>query len=57
VEGTHNEEPEAIQKGDEEFKADQGYRKACEGNENGYQICTACKFVSYSQQDGSCAHR
>jgi hypothetical protein len=57
MEGTHNEETEGIQEGDEEFEADQGHRETCEGNESGYPICTSRKFVSYPQQGGSCAHR
>jgi hypothetical protein len=37
MEGTHNEETEAIQKGNEELDADQGCGEICEGNESGYR--------------------
>ena len=68
MEGTHNEETEAIQEGNEEFKADQGYGETREENESGYQIYTRCHLVShpghtvnghasYPQQGGACAHR
>jgi hypothetical protein len=40
MEGTHNEETEAIQESDEEFEAHQGRGETCAENESGYQICT-----------------
>jgi hypothetical protein len=47
MEGTHNEETEAIQEGDEEFEADQGHGETRDENESGYQICTNCHTISY----------
>ena len=56
MEGTHNEETEAIQEGDEEFETDQSHGETCEGNESGYQICTSRKFIGYPQQGRSRSH-
>jgi len=50
MEGTHNEETEAIQEGDEEFEEDNGHGETREGNESVYPICTARKVVSYLDQ-------
>jgi len=56
MEGTQYEESEAIQKGNEELEADQGYGETCGENESGYQICASRQFASYPQQGSESAH-
>src|ERR1700676_3050729 len=57
MEGTHNEETEAIQESDEEFAADQSRGETRTENESAYQSCTSRKFVRYPQQGRTSAHR
>jgi hypothetical protein len=56
MEGTHNEETEAIKEGDEEFEADQGHGETREENESNYPGHSTNTQPRYPQKRGSRSH-
>jgi hypothetical protein len=57
MEGTHNEETEAIEEGDKEFKTGQGFGESSGENESSYPGHSTNAQALYPQQGSSSAHR